>query len=186
MRTTNWLVLLVALKSGFAGDWPQFRGPAASGIGDGSKPPVHWDAAKGTNIVWKTEIPGLAVSSPIVWGDRIFVTTAISSDPSQSLRTGLFGDTDPVNDSSPHQWKVLALDKKTGKILWSEMAWQGKPKTKRHPKSSQATPTPVTNGKVVVAYFGSEGLYAYSVEGKLLWKKDLGIQNAGWFFDPDS
>src|SRR5207249_7494746 len=65
-------------------------------------------------------------------------------------------------------------------------ARQGAPKTKRHPKSSQASPTPVTDGKVVVAYFGSEGLYAYTVEGKLLWKKDLGVQNAGWFFDPDS
>src|SRR5262249_38161725 len=155
---------------------PQFRGPSGSGIGDGTKPPVQWDATKGTNVVWKIELPGLAVSSPIVWGDRIFVTTAISGDAKQSLRTGLFGDTDSVNDSSSHQWKVLALDKKTGKILWEQTAHQGVPKTKRHPKSSQASPTPVTDGKVVVAYFGSEGLFAYSVDGKLLWKKDLGLQ----------
>jgi outer membrane protein assembly factor BamB len=147
---------------------------------------VHWDATKNTNVVWKTEIPGLSVSSPVVWGDRVFVTTAISTDAKQSLRTGLFGDTDPVIDNSTHQWKVLALDKKTGKVLWEQTAHQGTPKTKRHPKSSQASPTPATNGKVVVAYFGSEGLFAYSPDGKLLWKKDVGLQNAGWFFDPDS
>ena len=185
MKHAFWLLAACAAAVS-AGDWPQFRGPNASGIGDGTKPPVRWDATKQTNIVWSAEIPGLSVSSPVVWGDRVFVATAISSDPKQTLRTGLFGDTDSVNDSSPHQWKLLALDKKTGKILWEQTARQGTPKTKRHPKSSQASPTPVTDGKVVVAYFGSEGLYAYTVEGKLLWKKDLGVQNAGWFFDPDS
>jgi outer membrane protein assembly factor BamB len=168
------------------GNWPQFRGPSGSGLGDGSNPPVQWDVAKGTNIAWTSEIPGLAISSPVVWGGRIFVTTAISSDPNQKWRTGLYGDTDSAPDRSSHQWKVLALDKKTGKVLWAQSAHQGIPKTKRHPKSSQASPSPVTDGKVVVAYFGSEGLYAYSVEGKLLWKTDLGLQNAGWFFDPDS
>jgi outer membrane protein assembly factor BamB len=178
--------LPLAISTTSGGDWPQFHGPGGSGLGDGANPPVHWDATKSVNIAWKTEIPGLADSSPVVWGDRVFVTTAISSDPKQAFRTGLYGDTDPVNDSSPHKWKVLALDKKTGKILWEQTAHEGVPKTKRHPKSSQASPSPATDGKVVIAYFGSEGLYAYSVEGKLLWSKDLGVQNAGWFFDPDS
>ena len=168
------------------GNWPQFRGPSASGIGDGGHPPLQWDIAKGKNIAWTAEIPGLANSSPVVWGDRIYVTTAVSSDPKQTFRTGLYGDTDSAGDRSPHQWKVLALDKKTGKVLWEQTPYQGTPKTKRHPKSSQASPTPVTDGKIVVAYFGSEGIVAYSTEGKLLWKKDLGLQNAGWFFDPDS
>jgi outer membrane protein assembly factor BamB len=172
--------------AGADGNWPQFRGPSGSGLGDGANPPVQWDVAKGTNIVWTSEVPGLAVSSPVVWGGRIFATTAISSDPNQKWRTGLYGDTDSAPDRSSHQWKVLAFDKKTGKMLWEQSAHQGIPKTRRHPKSSQASPSPVTDGKVVVAYFGSEGLYAYSVEGKLLWKKDLGLQNAGWFFDPDS
>ncbi len=170
----------------YAGDWPQFRGPSGSGVGDGSKPPVTWDAAKGTHIAWSVEIPGLADSSPIVWGDRVFVTTAVSNDSKQAFRTGLYGDTDSVNDHSPHKWIVYAIDKKSGKIVWQQVAHEGIPKTKRHPKSSQASPSPVTNGKVVIAYFGSEGLYAYSMSGELLWKKDLGLQNAGWFFDPDS
>jgi len=181
------LVCALALICAAAdGDWPQFRGPSGSGLGTGTHPPVAWDATKGTNILWTAEIPGLSNSSPVVWGDRIYLTTAISSDPNQTFRIGLYGDTDSAADRSSHQWKVLALDKKTGKVLWEQMAYQGIPKTKRHPKSSQASPTPVTDGKVVVAYFGSEGLVAYSTEGKLLWKKDLGLQNAGWFFDPDS
>lgn len=179
-------IVLAAAGAAGAGDWPQFRGPSASGIGDGTKPPLKWDATKGTNIAWQVEIPGLANSSPVVWGERIFVTTAVSSDVKQTFRTGLYGDTDSVNDSSPHQWKVFAIDRKTGKILWQQTAHEGVPKTKRHPKSSQASPSPATNGKVVVAYFGSEGLYAYSTAGELLWKKDLGLQSAGWFFDPDS
>jgi outer membrane protein assembly factor BamB len=169
-----------------AGEWPQFRGSSSSGVSDDAKPPVKWDVVKGTNIAWTADIPGLSVSSPVVWGDRVYVTTAISGDAKQTFRTGLYGDTDSVNDRTPHQWKVLALDKKTGKLLWEQTAHQGTPKTKRHPKSSQSSPTPATDGKVVVAYFGSEGLFAYSADGKLLWKKDLGLQNAGWFFDPDS
>jgi outer membrane protein assembly factor BamB len=181
-----WVSILAAVATATAANWPQFRGPSSAGVADDAKPPLNWDVAKGSNIVWKAEIPGLSLSSPVVWGDRIFLTTAVSSDPKQTFRTGLYGDTDPVNDSSPHQWKVLALDRRNGKLLWEQTAHQGVPKTKRHPKSSQASPTPATDGNVLVAYFGSEGLYAYSLEGKLLWKKDLGIQNAGWFFDPDS
>lgn len=179
-------LLFFAAAVAWCGDWPQFRGPNGSGVGDGTKPPVRWDATKNTNIVWKAEVPGLSVSSPVVWGDRVFVTTAVSGDPKQTFRTGLYGDTDPVKDSTAHLWKVLALDRKTGKLLWEQTAHQGVPKTKRHPKSSQSSPTPATDGKVLVAYFGSEGLFAYSVDGKLLWKKDLGVQDAGWFFDPDS
>ena len=188
MRREFWLstaLLLVCLQIP-AADWPQFRGESASGVGSGTNPPVRWDAVKGTNILWKVEVPGLAVSSPIVWGNNIYLTTAISSDKTQKLKTGLYGNTDSVSDLSPHIWKVLAYDKRTGKLLWEQTAHQGVPKTKRHPKSSQASATPVTNGEVIIAYFGSEGLYAYSAGGKLLWSKDLGLQNAGWFFDPDS
>jgi outer membrane protein assembly factor BamB len=120
-----------------------------------------------------------------VWGDRVFVSTAISTDPKAGIRTGLYGDVQPVNDVSRHSWHVVALDKKTGKVLWDRTAYEGVPKTKRHPKSSQATATPVTDGLRLIVSFGSEGLYAYDLDGKLLWKRDLGVLNAGWFFDPD-
>ena len=95
-------VFLLTVFTATGGDWPQFRGPSASGAGDGTNPPVRWDATKGLNVLWATEIPGLANSSPVVWGDRVFVTTAISSDAKQSFRTGLYGDTDSANDSSQH------------------------------------------------------------------------------------
>ena len=86
---------------------------------------------------------------------------------------------------SKHTWRLIALDKRTGKIVWDRVASEGTPKTKRHPKSSQASPTPVTDGTRVIVSFGSEGLFAYDFDGKLLWKRDLGPLNAGWFYDPD-
>ena len=165
--------------------WPAFRGANAAGVADGQPTAVKWNAPASENVAWKTPVPGVAVSSPIVWGDRVFVSTAVSSDPSQGIRTGLYGDVEPVNDSSKHTWRILSLDKKTGKVIWDKVAHEGVPKTKRHPKSSQASATPVTNGKVVVVSFGSEGLYAYDFDGKQLWMKDLGVLNSGWFFDAD-
>jgi outer membrane protein assembly factor BamB len=177
---------LAAAESARPGvDWPSFRGSVASGVSDGFAAPEKWDAAKGEGVLWKTAIPGLAVSSPIVWGDKLFVTTAVSSDPNAVFRHGLFGDVEPSKDVTSHSWRVLCLDKKTGKVLWEQVAHEGVPKTKRHPKSSQASATPATDGKIVVAHFGSEGLYAYDLQGKLLWKRDLGVLNAGWFYDPD-
>lgn len=175
--------LLVAATAS-AENWPTFRGPRATGIAQGSAP-VEWDAEKNHNILWKTPIPGLGVSSPVVWGDRIFVTTAVSSDPNAGLRHGLYGDVEPSNDMSKHSWRVYAMDRATGKVVWERVAHEGVPRAKRHPKASQASATPATDGKHVVAWFGSEGLYVYDVAGKLLWKKDFGHVSAGWFYDPD-
>jgi outer membrane protein assembly factor BamB len=168
-----------------AQNWPAFRGANAAGVADGTPTAVKWNAPAMENVAWKTPVAGVAVSSPIVWGDRVFVSTAIGSDPSQGIRTGLYGDVEPVNDSSKHTWHLLAIDKKSGKVLWDKIAFEGVPKTKRHPKSSQASATPVTDGRHVIVSFGSQGLYAYDLNGKLLWQKDLGVLNAGWFFDPD-
>jgi outer membrane protein assembly factor BamB len=177
------LVGFVTATLALAADWPTFRGPNASGIAEGPAP-TTWDAIKGVNILWKTSIPGLAHSSPAVWGDRVFITTAISSDP-KAFRHGLFGDVEPSTDVSRHAWKVYCLDRNSGTILCERTSHEGVPKTKRHPKSSQASSTPAKDGKHVIAFFGSEGLYAYDMDGKLLWQQDLGILNAGWFLDPD-
>ena len=177
-----WFAACVSLS---AQNWPSFRGPAASGVAEGSPTPVTWNVATGQNVLWKTPIAGLAVSSPIVWGDRVFVSTAVSSDPAAGIKTGLYGDVQPVSDASKHVWRLIALDKRTGKVLWDRVAAEGTPKTKRHPKSSQASATPVTDGQRVIVSFGSEGLYAFDFDGKLLWKRDLGVLNAGWFYDPD-
>lgn len=179
------LVWLIACASVSGQHWPSFRGPNASGVSDGHPTPVKWNAPSGESVLWKTPIPGVAVSSPVVWGDRVFVSTAVSSDPHATIRTGLYGDVEPSSDLSRHSWRLVALDKRTGKVLWERVAHEGVPRTKRHPKSSQASPTPVTDGRHVVVSFGSEGLYTYDVDGKLLWKRDLGVLNAGWFYDPD-
>ena len=188
MMPRNLLTALGCLVLGAslsAQHWPAFRGAHAAGVADGTPTAVKWNAATGENIAWKTPVSGVAVSSPIVWGDRVFVSTAVSSDPSQGIRTGLYGDVEPVNDSSKHSWRLMAIDKKSGKVLWDKVAYEGVPKTKRHPKSSQASATPVTDGRHVIVSFGSQGLYAYDLDGKLLWQKDLGVLNSGWFFDPD-
>ena len=166
-------------------NWPSFRGANASGVADGVPTPVSWDATKSVNILWKTAIPGLAHSSPVVWGDRVYVTTAVSSKGNEYFRHGLYGDVDSDKDTSPHTWHVYGLDKRSGKIIWDKVACEGVPKIKRHIKATHASSTPATDGKHVVAFFGSEGLYCYDVNGKLLWKQDLGVLDSGWFYDPD-
>ena len=168
-----------------AQNWPQFRGPSASGVVETGETPISWDAPKSTNLRWKTEIPGLAHSSPVSWGDKIFVTTAISINPKPETRYGLYGDVAPVKDDPKHVWKVYAIDSTTGRILWERTASEGIPKVKRHPKSTHADSTPATDGKHLIALFGSEGLYCYDLKGKLLWKQDLGVLDSGWFYDAD-
>jgi outer membrane protein assembly factor BamB len=163
--------------------WPSFRGPGGSGVADGQHPPLTWDGKAGTNVRWKTPIPGLGHSGPIVWGDRVFVTTAVSGDPDPKVRTGNYGDVDSVNDTSKHTWQVLCLDRGTGKILWTRIAFEGVPKIKRHLKGSQANCTPATDGKRVVACFGPEGLYCYDFAGKLLWKRDLSSIDSSFAMD---
>src|SRR4026208_896046 len=160
--------------------WPAFRGMNAAGVADGKPTAVTWNLATGENVAWKAQVAGVAVSSPIVWGDRVFVSTAISSDPTQGIRTGLYGDVEPVKDSSKHTWRLLSLDKKSGKGSGGRVGYEGIPKTKRHPKSSQASAQPVTDGRHVIVSFGSEGLYAYDFDGKLLGHENPGVLHAGW------
>jgi outer membrane protein assembly factor BamB/protein tyrosine phosphatase (PTP) superfamily phosphohydrolase (DUF442 family) len=166
------------------GSWPSFRGPHASGVAEGQNLPDQWNGKTGENILWHTPIPGLAHSSPIVWGNRVFVTSAISSDPKASFRPGLYGDGDASKDRSRHRWVVYALDKQSGKIVWERVAYEGEPIEKRHIKATYANSTPATDGRIVVAWFGSQGLYAYDVNGKFLWKVDLGRLDFGAYDIP--
>jgi len=166
--------------------WPAFRGDNAAGHADGQGAIVQWDVEKNQNIRWKTPIPGISNASPIVWGNQVFVVTAISSAGDKTFRIGLYGDVAPVNDLSEHTWKIYGLDTASGKIQWERTVFTGLPKVKRHPKASQANSTPVTDGKRVVAVFGSIGLVAaWDVNGKPLWTKDIGVLDSGWFFDPE-
>ena len=182
--TLSFIFLIIVSIAAHAQNWPQFRGPGATGVTEGQAKAVKFDASTSLNVRWKTPIPGLSHASPVVWGNKVFVVTAVSSGKDET-RFGLFGDTAPVKEDPKHTWKVYALDKATGKILWEQTAYEGIPKVKRHPKSSHAASTPATDGKYLIVNFGSEGLYAYNLDGKLLWKKDLGVLDAGWFYDVD-
>lgn len=168
------------------GNWPSFRGPGASGVADGHPAPSTWDVAKGENIRWKTPIPGLGHGSPVIWGDRIYLTTAVGDRGAAELKVGLYGDIQPIEENFPHRFIVLCLDKHTGAILWQQTAHEGVPKIKRHTKATHANSTAATDGKHVVAFFGSEGLYCYDVDGKLLWKKDFGVLDAGYYVVPQA
>ena len=179
------VLVCLALSTLPAADWPSFRGLAASGVADNQNLPDSWDGVAMKNIRWKTAIPGLAHSSPIVWGDRVFVTSAVSSRAGATFKPGLYGEGTASEDNSVHRWIVLCLDRKTGKVLWERTAYQGVPKEKRHIKSTYASSTPATNGQIVVALFGSQGLYACDLEGNPLWKRDLGRINAGAYDLPE-
>ncbi len=194
MRTVAATLGVVALVviGARAQHWPSFRGPNASGQPDSpsSAPPISWDVAQGRNVAWTAPLPGLGHSSPIVWGTRVFVTTAVSSGerifrPKVLPRDGEVTNVDSAGAEPKQTWKVICFDLRTGKMLWERIAFEGVPKVKRHIKNSHASATPVTDGRRVVAYFGSEGLYAYDMDGRLLWKADLGRVDAGWPYDPD-
>ncbi|HEY7697469.1 MAG TPA: ankyrin repeat domain-containing protein, partial [Vicinamibacteria bacterium] len=118
--------------------WPSFRGPNGSGIADGQRVPLEWDSGAKKNIRFETPIEGFSVSSPIVWGNRIFVLSAVSSASDRTFRTGLYGDVTPVDDLSEHRWLLYAIDTGDGRIVWERELERKKPGTKRHPKSSQA------------------------------------------------
>jgi outer membrane protein assembly factor BamB len=164
--------------------WPSFRGVQASGISEGQNLPEKWNGKTGENILWRTPIPGLAHSSPVVWGNRIFVTTAVSSDPKASFRPGLYGDGDASKDRSQHRWMLYAIDKGSGKIVWEQTAHLGEPLEKRHIKSTYANSTPATDGRIVVTWFGSQGIHAYDFKGRFLWKVDLGRVDMGAYDIP--
>ncbi|MFI4942804.1 MAG: PQQ-binding-like beta-propeller repeat protein [Burkholderiales bacterium] len=166
------------------GHWPQFRGTNAAGVSDGANLPDAWDAAAGKGVLWKTRIPGLAHSSPVVWGDQVFVTTAVSSLPNATFKPGLYGEGTASEDTTVQKWQLLSLDRKTGKVQWQRTAYEGVPKEKRHIKATYANATPATDGKHVAAFFGSQGLYVYDLAGNLKWKRDLGRLDAGAYDDP--
>ena len=183
--TLSLLVLILSSLTTNAQNWPSFRGPNASGVADGSKPPITWDVQKWNNVLWKTEIPGLSHASPIVWDNYIFVITAVSSD----AQTGFIAKDRGIGlatDNVKHTWTIYALDKRNGRVFWTNTPYEGVPRARRHVKATQANSTPVSDGRYVVALFGSEGLACYSMKGKLLWKQDLGVLNPGLWDDKES
>ena len=161
--------------------WSSYRGYYSSGVLDNANLPERWNGSTGENVLWRFRIPGLGLSSPVIWGDKLFITTAVSEKDNQGLKFGMFGNVTSVDDSSEHEWIIYCFNKTSGEMIWERTACREIPKVKRHPKSSHANSSVATDGEYVVAFFGSEGLYCYNIEGNLLWKKDFGILKSVFF-----
>ncbi len=164
--------------------WPQFRGPGGRGVAPPAKVPLAWGPE---SVLWKVEVEGLGHSSPIVWGNRIFLTTAIEGDviadahaPSHRFGGDEFKHPDAVGADRHQTLKVMAYDTRNGALVWSRTAFAGRVYDDRHRASSYASPTPVTDGEAVYAYFGAEGVFTYDLSGEPRWQRDLGdIKSVG-------
>lgn len=157
-----------------AQNWPGFRGANGSGVSSG-KAPTHWNTEEGTNVAWKTPIPGLGHSSPIVWGDRVYVTTAVALDPKADQTPSASDQMIFANDLVKHSWRLYALDRRSGKIVWQASAGESAPRGRRVLKSSYANPTPVTDGQSIVAAFADGTLACFDRDGKLRWRREFGV-----------
>jgi len=152
-------------------------------VSEGRPVPATWSLPGKTGIKWQAPIAGLGHSSPIIWGDSLCVTTAISGRADAGLKPGLYGDVASVNDDTPHTWKLVCLNKQNGRVAFERTLNNGVPKIKRHTKSTHASSTLSTDGSYIVAMLGSEGLFAFDMKGTQLWRKDLGVLDSGWFMD---
>ncbi|MEQ9410705.1 MAG: PQQ-binding-like beta-propeller repeat protein [Fuerstiella sp.] len=153
-------------------NWPQFRGADARGVSASDGLPDRWSATE--NVAWKTDLPGRGWSSPIVWGDRVFVTSVINTGASEEPKKGLyFGGDRPAPPDSVHRWVVFCLDLTSGDVVWQKQVHEGRPETAIHLKSSFASETPVTDGERVYACFGNLGIFCFDFAGELLWEKRL-------------
>lgn len=161
-------------------NWAQWRGPDSQGVSDEKNLPTEWSETK--NVLWKAELPGKGFSQPIIWGDKVFLTTDVEGGPapeSHKPPKHMLGDKEykhPDWDSVDklHTFKTLCLNRDTGKILWEQTSYSGTVFDYRHRRGNYAAPTAVTDGKYVITYFGSEGVYCYDFNGKLIWKKSIG------------
>ena len=153
--------------------WPLWRGPLATGEAPHGDPPVHWDEK--TNIRWKVPLPGLGHATPVIWGDRIFVLTAVPADGTELNRRNLIGRIrGTLSRMNVFRYEVLAINRTDGSLLWRRIARVESPHEGRHEDGSWASCSPVTDGEHVIASFGSRGFYCYDMEGILQWEKDFG------------
>ncbi|PYI88043.1 MAG: hypothetical protein DME26_04280 [Verrucomicrobia bacterium] len=178
------LLLLCEWFAAAGVNWPQFRGPQASGVSEDAAPRT-WNLETGQNVRWQTPVPGLAHASPIIWESRLYLTTAVKPGAKSDLKIGLYGDGASYPEKEPHQWRLLCLDKATGKVVWDKLEHESVPRLERHTKATHCNATPATDSKRIVAMFGSEGLFCFDLNGQQLWRKDLGKLHAGPYNVPD-
>lgn len=179
----NSFVVLALVASGLAvraEQWPQFRGPGSTGVAEGSNLPDTWSTTQ--NVKWKTAIPGQGWSSPIAWGDRIFVTSVVPAGEIEVPKRGLYLQGERPAPTIEHRYMVYAISFATGKILWQRQMHRGVPRGPRHLKNTFASETPTTDGKLVYAAFGNVGIYAMDFDGALVWSKpmDAAATRNGW------
>ena len=163
------LIALVLSASVGAAQWPQFRGPGATGVAADATLPITWSRTE--NVAWRTETPGVGWSSPIVWKNTIFLTSVVRRDSGEAPKPGLYFGGERPAPSDEHRWIVVALDFASGRILWQQEAHRGVPLQSRHLKNSYASETPTTDGERVYALFGNVGLFAYSMDGTPAWRR---------------
>lgn len=166
---TSMLIALLAAPTFAATNWPQFRGSDSRGVSDGKNLPDTWSATE--NVEWKTDIPGRAWASPIVWGNKVFLATAVSEAEMEAVKKGLYYGGERPTPDTIFQWKVYALDLESGAILWDKTVHEGKPEQSIHLKNSYASETPVTDGEYVYVYFGNLGVWCLDFDGNEVWKK---------------
>jgi outer membrane protein assembly factor BamB len=171
-RAIALLMLVGAAATAVAADWPQFRGAGASAVGTDRNLPVEWGADR--NIAWKVKVPGYGWSSPVVWADRVFVTTAVAQTPEKPTGSGNWQNGTGRKLDTVYRWEIHCLGAADGKLLWKRTAAEGKPTIPINTSNTYASETPVTDGERVVAYFGMHGVFCWDLAGNLLWMKDLG------------
>ena len=159
-------------------NWPAFRGLGGSGVADGFPTLITWNAdqaaGKVSGLLWRTTLPGLGHSSPVVWGTRIFLCTAVRLSGKAPLRIGSYGDTKAAQDNDEHQWMVLCFDKKSGRQIWQQIVRTAKPFATRHEKATHANTTLATDGQRLIGFFGSEGLYCLDMYSELILSSETG------------
>jgi outer membrane protein assembly factor BamB len=194
------LVMVLAVTScAKSSNWPQFKGPDGNMTLASANLPEKWDSISG--ILWTADLDGAGYSSPVVWGNKVFITSAFPEKVNPAPERGPMQGPPPQGGQGPqagqppqpeirdtsfkkeiYRWEIKCFDLKTGKELWKQVAYSGTPKAGKNPGSTYACETPATDGKRVFAYFGMHGLYCYDMEGKLLWQKDYGVNytQRGW------
>jgi len=175
--------------SEFETNWAQWRGPYATGIASIGDPPIEWSESK--NVKWKIEIPGKGHATPIVWGEQIILLSAVETEKTVEIEkqenTGHNNQwMKPISTNHIHKFIVLSIDRKSGKILWKTVLKEELPHSETHNLGSWASNSPVTDGKHIYAYFGSHGLYCVDMNGKLIWKRDLGKMQKAMSFGEGS
>lgn len=164
--------------------WPSFRGPNGSGVATAAEPPLRWSNAD--NVRWKTAVPGVSHSSPIVMGGRVYLLTAVAGQGNPAIDLTASDKVVMAQDVVPHRWRMLAFDLKSGKLVWDKVIHEGTPRVARHAKGSYANATPATDGKVIVAMLGNEAVVAVDRNGRPLWKHDTGLKDPKAMLDPAS